>query len=221
MFPLPRMEDCIDQEGSATYASNGGILPQFLSKSFICRRATDGTKEVQFVWSGRCRSAFEKAFLCAAPVLAAPRLDEAFFLRMDASNVRAGAVFLQVGEHGGLKDLWLFVSRKFNAYQLNYSVIEKEGLALIWAMQHFVYLGSDLTPLVIYMDHNPLTFLRSLQNPNQRLMRCFYSASSHQGVRERNSWCPLLAALVVCALTDCLFCCFTILPCLVTLLICS
>ena len=65
-----------------------------------------------------------------------------------------------------------FFSRKFNKYQLNYSVIEKEALALIWALQHFdVYLGSGLTPLVVYTDHNPLTFLRSLQNPNQRLMR--------------------------------------------------
>lgn len=41
----------------------------------------------------------------------------------------------------------------------------------MWALQHFdVYLGSGLAPLV-HTDHNPLTFLRSLQNPNQRLMR--------------------------------------------------
>jgi len=33
-----------------------------------------------------------------------------------------------------------------------------------------IYVGSG-SSLVIYTDHNPLTFLRSLQNPNQRLMR--------------------------------------------------
>lgn len=56
------------------------------------------------------------------------------------------------------------------SYQSNYSVIEKEALALVWALQHFdVYVGG--TPVVIYCDHNPLTFLTTLQNLNQRLMR--------------------------------------------------
>ena len=130
-------------------------------------------KEAHFVWSDRCRLAFEKvkALLCAAPVLEAPRLNEVFSLQVDASNVGAGAVLMQAGDHGVGKPV-AFFSRKFNKYQLNYSVIEKEALALIWALQHFdVYLGSGLTPLVVYTDHNPLTFLRSLQNPNQRLMR--------------------------------------------------
>ena len=100
-----------------------------------------------------------------------PRLNEVFSLQVDASNVGAGAVLMQAGDHGVGKPV-AFFSRKFNKYQLNYSVIEKEALALIWALQHFdVYLGSGLTPLVVYTDHNPLTFLRSLQNPNQRLMR--------------------------------------------------
>lgn len=51
-------------------------------------------------------------------------------------------------------------------------MIEKEALGLIWALQHFeVYVGSGLTPLTVFTDHNPLTFLKSLQKPNQRLMR--------------------------------------------------
>ncbi len=55
-----------------------------------------------------------------------------------------------------------FFSRKFNSYQLNYSVVEKEALALIWALQHFdVYVGLG-QPIVVYTDHNPLTFLNSL-----------------------------------------------------------
>ena len=50
-------------------------------------------------------------------------------------------------------------------------MIEKEALALVLALQHFeVYVGGGAA-LVVYTDHNPLTFLRSLQCPNQRLMR--------------------------------------------------
>lgn len=52
----------------------------------------------------------------------------------------------------------------------NYSVPEKEALASIWALQYFdVYVGGGL-PFEVYSDHNPLTFLHSLQSPSQRLM---------------------------------------------------
>ena len=45
-------------------------------------------------------------------------------------------------------------------------------MALILASKHFeVYVSGGGKPLVVYTDHNPLTFLNSLQNPNQRLMR--------------------------------------------------
>ena len=59
---------------------------------------------------------------------------------------------------------------KFNKHQLNYSVIEKETLALILALQHFSVYVSCM-PVVVFTDHNPLTFLSSLQCPNQRLIR--------------------------------------------------
>ena len=65
-----------------------------------------------------------------------------------------------------------FFSKNLNRYQFNYSVIEKEALALIWALQHFeVYVGAGVAPLVVYTDYNLLTFLQSLRSPNQRLMR--------------------------------------------------
>lgn len=74
-----------------------------------------------------------------------------------------------------------FLLHKFNSYQLNYSIVEKETLALIWALQPFeVYLGSG-APLVVYTDCNPLIFLHSMQCPNQRLM----------------CWCVLLLLLLL------------------------
>ncbi len=77
-----------------------------------------------------------------SPVLVAPSLDKAFKLQVDASNVGAGAVLLQTSEDE-VDCVVGYFSRKFNSYQLNYSVIEKEALALIWALNHFeVYVGS-------------------------------------------------------------------------------
>lgn len=74
-------------------------------------------------------------------------MDQPFELQVDASDVRPEVL------------------------QLNYSVIKKETLALIWALHHFdVYVGSG-SPLTVYTDHNPLTFLDSVHCPNCRLIQ--------------------------------------------------
>lgn len=134
-----------------------------------------------FVWSPVCQQAFDKkkSLLCCAPVLAAPRFDRPFSLQVDASHVGAGAVLLQKDDFSVDKPVSFF-SRKFNLYQLNYSTIIKEVLALIWALKHFdVYVYSGVVPVLVYTDHNPLTFLTSLQCPNQRLIRWSLSLQSY------------------------------------------
>ena len=136
---------------------------------------------VPFVWSPLCQQAFEriKSLLCEAPVLAAPRFDRPFALQVDASHIGVGGVLLQADELGLEKPVCFF-SKKFNSYQLNYSTIEKEALALVWALTNFeVYLGSGAVPVVVYTDHNPLLFLNSLQCPNQRLIRWSLFLQSH------------------------------------------
>lgn len=125
---------------------------------------------MKFDWSACCQQAFDnvKMLLCSAPVLAAPCFDRAFMLQVDASQVGAGAVLLQRDDQGLVRPVSFF-SKKFNSYQSNYSVIEKEALSLIWALQLFeVYVAAGEL-IVVYTDHNPLTFLRSLRCPNQRL----------------------------------------------------
>ncbi len=64
-------------------------------------------------------------------------------------------------------------------------MIEKEALALIWALQNFeVYVGSVSDPLVVYTDHNPLIYLHSLRCPNQRLTRwCLFLQSYALDIR--------------------------------------
>ncbi len=88
---------------------------------------------------------------------------------MDASQVDAGAVLMQEDDLGVERPVSLF-SKKLNPCQLSYSVIEKETLALIMALKHFDVYVSGSAPVVVFIDHNPLTFLNSLQCPNQRLI---------------------------------------------------
>lgn len=130
-------------------------------------------KDVPYVWNKVCQKAFDRAklLLCGEPVLAAPQFDKPFLIQVDASSVGAGAVLLQPDSDQINRPVCYF-SRKLNDHQKNYSVIEQEALALIWALQHFeVYVGSVAGPVTIFTDHNPLVFLKSIQNPNQRLMR--------------------------------------------------
>ncbi len=64
------------------------------------------------------------------------------------------------------------IFHKFNKHQRRYSTIEKEGLALVLALQHLdVYVGSVSYSLIVYTDHNPLIFLNRMKHNNQRLMR--------------------------------------------------
>ncbi|KAK0145445.1 Retrovirus-related Pol polyprotein from transposon 297 [Merluccius polli] len=126
-----------------------------------------------FLWSPACQAAFEsaKALLCSAPVLAVPCFARPFKLEVDASACGAGAVLLQEDEQA-IDHPVCYFSRKFNKHQLNYSTIEKEALALLLALQYFeVYTGSSSQPVLVYTDHNPLTFLANMRNSNQRLMR--------------------------------------------------
>ena len=130
-------------------------------------------KSTKFKWNEKCQDAFDrlKAILKSAPVLLAPDFDKFFKLAVDASDVGIGAVLLQE-DNNGIDHPVCYFSKKFNKHQKNYSTIEKECLALILAIQQFeVYLTSSTSPIVVFSDHNPLSFLHKLKNKDQRLLR--------------------------------------------------
>jgi phospholipid-translocating ATPase len=130
-------------------------------------------KDVKFVWSDKCEQAFcsIKKMLASSPVLVMPRFDAQFILMTDASEVGAGAVLLQKQE-SGVEHPIAYYSKKFNKHEKNYSTIEKEGLALILALQHFeVYLNPTVEPVLVYTDHNPLVFVNRMKYQNRRILR--------------------------------------------------
>ena len=130
-------------------------------------------KSTKFKWNFKCQDAFDrlKAILKSAPVLLAPDFDKCFKLAVDASDVRIGAVLLQK-DNNGIDHPVCYFSKKFNKHQKSYSTIEKECLALILPIQQFeVYLTFSTSPIIVFSDHNPLSFLHKLKNKNQRLLR--------------------------------------------------
>ena len=131
------------------------------------------SKKVKFVWTDDCQMAFDKVklLLQKSPVLKSPDYEKPFKLIIDSSDVGTGSVLVQEASDG-LDHPVSYFSKKFLKYQKNYSVVEKETLGLVLALEHFdVYLGSTPFKIKAYTDHNPLTFLKTMKNKNQRLVR--------------------------------------------------
>ena len=123
------------------------------------------SKKVKFVWTDDCQLAFDKVklLLKKSPVLKSPDYEKPFKLIIDSSDVGTGSVLVQEASDG-LDHPVSYFSKKFLKYQKNYSVVEKETLGLVLALEHFdVYLGSTPFKIKVYTDHNPLTFLKTMK----------------------------------------------------------
>nr|XP_049702875.1 uncharacterized protein LOC126055956 [Helicoverpa armigera] len=109
-----------------------------------------------------------KELLTHAPLLQYPDYDKTFILTTDASNVALGAVLSQ-GQIGSDKPI-AYASRTLSDTESRYSTIERELLAIVWAVKHFrPYLYGR--KFYIYTDHRPLTWLQSLKDPSSKLTR--------------------------------------------------
>ena len=75
-------------------------------------------KRVKFVWTDNCQKSFEKfkAILKSAPVFLAPSFDKEFKLAVNASDVGASSVLLQVDDTG-VNHPVCYYSKKFNKHQ--------------------------------------------------------------------------------------------------------
>lgn len=109
-----------------------------------------------------------KTLLTNDPILQYPDFTKEFILTTDASNVAIGAILSQ-GTIGSDKPI-AYASRTLNTSETNYSTIEKELLAIVWACKYFrPYLfGRKFT---IITDHKPLQWVMNLKEPNSRLTR--------------------------------------------------
>ncbi|XP_069168027.1 uncharacterized protein [Procambarus clarkii] len=123
-------------------------------------------------WGEACQESFEKTkkLLMEAPVLISLDFSARFILYVDASD--DGIVAMLAQERSEVHRPVAFYSKKFVKYQRAYSTVEKVALALVMALKHFdVYAGGGAITILLFTDHNPLTFLYKMRNSNQRLTR--------------------------------------------------
>ncbi|KRH94439.1 pol polyprotein, partial [Pseudoloma neurophilia] len=121
-------------------------------------------------WSQAAAVAFKKTKETIAQVTkkAQPDLSLPFILTTDASNSAIGAILSQ--EKNGKRMIIHTFSKTLDKTQLNYSVTDKELLALVKGIEHFKYylLGKKF---ILETDHQALKFLQQVTKPNSRLMR--------------------------------------------------
>ncbi|GFX76764.1 retrovirus-related Pol polyprotein from transposon 17.6, partial [Trichonephila clavipes] len=123
-------------------------------------------KRVKFYWSTETQDSFDKIkrALTEAPVLQLPKFTEQFNLFTDASGVGIGAMLNQ--NHRPIA----FASRTLTKAERNYTVTERESLAVIWALNKFkTYFGS--LPVKVITDHAALTKLTNGENLSNRMIR--------------------------------------------------
>lgn len=122
-----------------------------------------------FLWTEDCQKSFDilKESLATPPILQYPEFDEnnQFILQTDASGIAVGAVLL----NQNMRPI-AYASRPLNKAEKNYPTIEKELVAIVWAVKHFrPYLfGRNFK---IMTDHKPLLYLFGMKDPSSRLLK--------------------------------------------------
>lgn len=117
-------------------------------------------KNVKWEWSQIEQQAFDnlKLKLCDAPILQQIRQGDPLIIKTDASAYAIGAVLVQgtIEEEHPIE----YASRLLTPAERNYSTIEREALAVVWATDKFRgYIEGKIT---IISDHQPLRWLMSL-----------------------------------------------------------
>ncbi|RDX74946.1 hypothetical protein CR513_45223, partial [Mucuna pruriens] len=129
-------------------------------------------KDVEFNFDQHCIEAFQelKTRLTSAPILQAPNWDLPFELMCDASNSALGVVLGRRVGVGQPVHVIAYASRIMDLAQQNYTTIEKEPLAIVFALDKFCsyLLGSKI---VVFSDHTALRYLLKKPDAKPRLIR--------------------------------------------------
>ncbi len=175
-FPTPNSVD-----DARSFVGLAGFYRQFIHGfSQIASPITSlFKKDVPFTWSEPQALAFNtlKDALCNAPVLAFPDFDKEFSLCTDASDIGIGAVLLQKDSENRQRTI-AYASRLLNPAEQNYSVTDRESLAVVWALRHFrdIILGYQVHVLT---DHYAVTEMFKGKNLTGKYARWYLTVQEY------------------------------------------
>lgn len=147
------------------------FVPRYSTRAAALTDATKKNAPSKIEWNEEQMKAFEdlKDALAHQPVLKGPNYDKRFILQTDASDKGLGAVLSQLDEDGNDHAV-AYYSKKLIPAEINYTVIERESLAIVRAVEHFrMYLTG--VHFQVVTDHECLKYLQARKDCTGRLTR--------------------------------------------------
>jgi hypothetical protein len=121
-------------------------------------------------WEEDCETAFNllKQLITSSPIMAAPDFSKPFVVQTDASATGLGAMLFQESDVG--KVIIQYASRSLSKTEQKYSTVERECLAILWAVEKFrPYVEGSKFKVV--SDQRSLQWLKTARDPTGRLTR--------------------------------------------------
>ncbi|GJP84117.1 hypothetical protein CLOP_g14200 [Closterium sp. NIES-67] len=135
-------------------------------------------KNTPYKWEPKHQEAVEqlKQALTSAPVLILPDPERDYVIEADAIDQAVGAVLMQ-DQGNGLQPI-AYLSKKLHGAELNYSIHDKEALAIVIAFKAWrCYLEGRRT--TVYTDHCSLKYLKTQPNLSRRQVRWIDFLETH------------------------------------------
>lgn len=166
-YPIPKSKKQV-----RGFLGLAGWYRRFISNfASLAAPMSDTLKGDKFIFTEEALVSFQKLkeVLTSPPVLAQPDFSKKFSIQCDASDVGLGAVLFQENSEGNEQPIY-FYSAKLTSAERNYSVTERECLAVVKAVQKFrPYVeGYEFD---IITDHSSLTWLMKTKDLSGRLAR--------------------------------------------------
>ncbi|GJV06017.1 reverse transcriptase domain-containing protein [Tanacetum coccineum] len=159
-------------KGIRSFLGHAGLNRRFIKyfSKISCPLTKLLEKDTPLEFNDECHKAFNslKEKLTCTLVIKSPNWNLPFELMCDASKFTVGAVLGQ--KYGKHFHPIYFVSKNLNAAQQNYTVTEKELMAVVFAFDKFrPYLV--LSKTIVYTDHSALRHIFKKQDAKPRLIR--------------------------------------------------
>lgn len=166
-YPVPKSKKQV-----RGFLGLSGWYRRFISNfSTIAAPLSETLKGEKFTFTSEALLSFQrlKEILTSPPVLAQPDFTKRFSIQCDASDLGVGAVLFQEISEGYEKPIYFF-SSKLTTAEKNYSVTERECLAVVKAVQKFRPYVEGYEFDVI-TDHSSLKWLMNTKDLSGRLAR--------------------------------------------------